>query len=550
LTLSALASTVDAQWIRGQQDEWAVEAGCWFDEEAAEHVREFFREFLTLVDGPMAGQPFELLPWQWEEIVAPLFGWKRENGRRRYRHAYIEVPKKNGKSPLIAGLELYLVVADGEPSARVYTAAADKEQAGIIHEYAARMAKESAGLREHFIFVDSQKRIVFPEGNAYIKALSADVPTKEGLNAHAVLVDELHAHAKPDLWNTLSYSTAARLQPLIISITTAGTDRESICWREREYALRVQSGDVKDLTHLTVIYGADAEKDDWTDPAVWERVNPSWGVVIQADEMHTACEKAKLSLSEQAKFKRYRLNIWTRTFSQWLDPDDWASCGEFMPLDQLAGRKCWGSLDLSSKIDFSSYVLCFPLDDGRFLLLPQFWIPRNNLERRQRSDRDSIIAWGTDKATGLNFTPGNEINYTAIRAEVNRSCKAYNMQAVGYDPEPHGGVTYLAQLLESEDNVPMLGFPQGIKHMSDPTKEFEAAVLGRKFMHGGNPVLSWMASNVVAYHDANENVKLHKGKSADRIDGIVASVMAYGLAMEEYGETTDSVYESRGLLSV
>jgi phage terminase large subunit-like protein len=376
-----------SEWIRSPRDEKAVLEGCRFDIRAAERVRTFFTKFLRHSKGQWAGQPFALLDWQWREVVAPLFGWKRADGTRRYRRAYIEVPKKNGKSALFSGLSLYLLAADGEPGAEVYSAAVDRDQASIVFNEAANMVEVSPQLSSRLNVVRSMKRIVMPRSRSFYKALSADVPAKEGLNAHAVLIDELHAQKTRLLWDTLRYTGAARRQPLHLSITTAGFDHHSICWEQHDYAEKVLDGTIEDSSFLPFIAAAGAE-DDWTSPEVWRKANPSFAVTINPEQFAEDCREAQESPAKENSFRRYRLNQWTEQEVRWLNMEKWDACAT--PLGDLGRRPCYAGLDLSSTTDITALVLVFPNED-RYDVLPLFWVrapevsrqaPRRNLPGR------------------------------------------------------------------------------------------------------------------------------------------------------------------------
>ena len=378
--------------MRLPADELAVRDGCWFDIAAATRVRTFFRQFLRHSKGEWAGQAFELQPWQWRDVVAPLFGWKRADGTRRFRNAYIEVPKKNGKSTLCAGLSLYLLIADGEAGAEVYSAAADHEQASIIYREAAAMVRASAELSGHVIPVDSTKRLTFPRGNAFYKALSSEVKTKEGMNIHALIFDELHAQRSRDLWDALTYGGASRRQPLTIAITTAGYDRHSICWEQHQYAEQVRDGVIPDWSFFPYIAAAGVD-DDWTKPSVWRKANPSFGVTVNATEFAESAAEAQASPAKENTFRRYRLNIWTQQDVRWLRLKDWDACDGELDLDEIEGEECYAGLDLSSKTDLTCLGLVFPRDDGRLIVRPRFWCPLDNARERSRRDRVPYMLW-------------------------------------------------------------------------------------------------------------------------------------------------------------
>lgn len=529
-----------SDWVRTSADERAVADGCWFDLHAAERVRTFFRKFLRHSKGQWAGQPFDLLEWQWQEVVAPLFGWKRPDGTRRFRRGYIEVPKKNGKSTLFSGLSLYLLVGDNEPGAEIYSAAVDRDQASIVYGEAAHMVDESPDLSRRLKVVRSTKRIVYHRTRSFYKALSADVPAKEGLNAHAVLIDELHAQRTRELWDTLRYAGASRRQPLQLAITTAGYDRHSICWEQHDYALKVLDGTIEDTSFFPFVAAADDEA-DWTDPAVWKTANPSFGITINADQFAEDCTEAQESPAKENSFRRYRLNQWTEQDVRWLNMEKWDACGT--PLEDLRGRVCFGGLDLSSTTDVSALVLVFPdEDEGRFDVLPLFWVPEKGARKRERRDRVPYVQWIRDNH--MEATSGEVVDYDVIRRRINELNEQFEIREIAID---RWNATQLATQLEG-DGFEMVAFGQGYASMSAPTKKLEEVVLSRKLTHAGHPVLRWMASNVSIETDAADNWKPSKKKSVERIDGIVALIM--GLDRASTQDQYTSVYEKHGLRSL
>jgi phage terminase large subunit-like protein len=525
------------EWIQNEADERAVRAGHRFDIAAAERVREFFLRFLRHSKGAWAGQPFELLEWQWRQMIAPLFGWKRPNGTRRYRRGYIEVPKKNGKSTLFSGLSLYLLAGDGEPGAEIYSAAVDRDQASIVFNEAANMVEESPQLSSRLKVVRSTKRIVFHRTRSFYRALSADVPAKEGLNAHAVLIDELHAQKTRELWDTLRYAGASRRQPLHLSITTAGFDRHSICWEQHDYAEKVREGLIEDLSFFTFLAAADPEE-DWTDPDVWKRANPSFGITIDADQFAEDCSEAQESPAKENSFRRYRLNQWTTQDVRWLSMEKWdACCGE----PSLNNRTCYAGLDLSSTTDISALVLVFP-DGEKFSVLPFFWVPEEGARQRERRDRVPYQQWIRQGV--IEATPGEVIDYDRIRHRINKLAEQYDIREIAID---RWNSTQLATQLGGDD-FEVVAFGQGYASMNWPTKKLEELVLSGKLAHGGNPVLRWMASNVSIETDAADNWKPSKKKSIERIDGIVALIMTLDRATTQ--SDFSSIYETRGILTL
>ncbi|HUW31544.1 MAG TPA: terminase TerL endonuclease subunit [Planctomycetota bacterium] len=558
--------SVDPRWIRTASDRAAVDAGCTFDLARAERVRAFFRKFLVHSKGSFAGQPFVLLDWQWDEIIAPLFGWIRPDGTRRFREAYIEVAKKNGKSALCSGLALYMLVGDGEQGAEVYSAAADREQASIIFNEAANMAAASPALSKHLMITPSTKHIAFPRTRSRFKALSADAYSNEGLNASAILFDELHAQRDRKLWDALKFAGAARRQPLNLSITTAGFDKKSICWERHEYAEKIISGSVIDTRCLAVIHAAD-ELDDPYVESTWRKANPSLGATITLESMGDAAAEAKANPSSLNAFLRYRLNIWTAQDVKWLDMQTW-KLGE-RPIDvaSLGGRACWGAIDLSSKYDLTALTLAFPEemrdDKGQpatgYILLCHFWLPRATVEKS-----DLYKAW--ERQGLLHVTEGNVIDYDFIRGFISgpqvygaqpgvlARVKAaglpaqglvdvFSIQEMAFDPY---NATQLSLQLAG-DGIPMVEFRQGFISMNEPSKEFERCHLAGLLWHD-HPVLTWCAENVSIQVDPAGNIKPTKPdpQSADKVDGVTTSVMAIGRAM--FSDAGGSVYDDEGLM--
>jgi phage terminase large subunit-like protein len=522
-------------WVRSASDEKAVADGCAFDARAADRVRRFFRLFLRHSKGEWAGKSFELLEWQWRDVIGPLFGWKRSDGTRRFRRGYIEVPKKNGKSTLAAGIALYLLVADGEPGAEVYFAASDRDQAAICYNEAANMVEVSP-LAGRLKLVRSVKRIVYPAQKSWCKALSADVPTKEGLNIHGLIFDELHAQKTRDLWDTLHYGGASRRQPLFLSITTAGYDRESICYDQHRYAKSLLAGTSLDWEFFPYIAGA-ADEANWKDPEVWRAANPSYGITVKEDAFKADAAEAEASPSQENSFRRYRLNQWTEQDVRWLQMDRWDACAE--PLRSLEGRPCYAGLDLASTTDLAALVLLFPDDDGSYDTQAYFWAPERAFRERERANKVRLDTWAREGL--IEKTPGDVLDYDRIRRKIVELAETVEIKEIAID---RWNSTQLATQLQG-DGLEVVAFGQGFASMSAPTKELEVLILGNRLRHGGNKVLRWNAGNVTVETDAAGNLKPSKKKSTEKIDGIVSLIMALGRAMVR--PELESVYDSQGI---
>jgi len=502
----------------------------WFDERAADLACAFFERLLVHSKGGGAGEPFKLLEWQREKVIRPLFGWKRADGMRRYRKAYIEVPRKNGKSTLAAGIALYLLFADGEPGAEVYSAAADREQASLVFDEARAMVEARPQLAK--VSQSYRRAITVPSTRSAYRVLSADVKSKHGFNASGVIFDELHAQPTRDLWDVLNTATGARRQPLVVAITTAGYDRESICWEQHEYARQVRDGIIEDDSFLPVLYGADVD-DDWLDEAVWYKANPSLGQTIKLDYLRQEAQRAKATPAYQNTFRRLHLNQWTAQESRWLPMEAWDACGAAFDERLLDGAACYGGLDLASSSDIASLVLCFPAEAGedeRYTWLARFWIPAENIVERARRHRVPYDAWVRD---GLVIaTPGNVIDYAYIAHEIEALSERYNIREIAFD---RWGAFQISTALQ-DAGLTMIGFGQGYASMAAPTKDLLRLVTDGRLRHGGNSVLRWMADNMIVDQDPAGNVKPNKAKSREKIDGIVAGIMALDRAVRRGGE--------------
>lgn len=495
-----------------------------------EDVLAFFRGCLTHTKGALAGSPFLPSAWQVSDILSPLFGSLLPSGLRQYRTCYVEIPRKNGKSTLAAGVALYLLFADREPGAEVVSAAADRDQASIVFDIAKSMVQASPLLRERCTIY--RKEIVTRNGNRYW-AISADAFTKHGLSPSGIIFDELHTQPDRELWDVLTTGTGARRQPITLALTTAGYDRTSLCWEIHQRAIRVRDGVEVDPTFLPVIYAAD-EKDDWREEATWRKANPGYGVSVREDYFRQKVQQAVNSVADEQTFRRLHLNQWTESQTRWVALDRWDACGGTVNPDDLEGRECYAGLDLASTMDLCSLVLLFP-DGPGYQILPYYWVPETAVRKRVRDGRTPIDAWA---ASGhIDVTPGDVLDYDRVRARINELSQKYNMRELAID---RWNATQLAVQLQG-DGVNVVMFGQGYQSMSAPTKEMEKLILAGKVAHGGHPVLRWNVSNVTIEQDAAGNQKPSKKKSAEKIDGVVATIMALGRAMLAVEETTGGV---------
>ena len=514
-----------------------------FDREKADHAVDFIN-CLKHTKGRWRGVPFELLPWQ-DRIIRDVFGTLKENGYRQYNTAYVEIPKKNGKSELAAGVALYMTCGDGEWGAEVYGCASDRQQASIVFDVAVDMVDQCPALKKRIKPVMSVKRLVYKPTNSFYQVLSAEAYTKHGLNVHAVIFDELHAQPNRELFDVMTKGSGdARTQPLFFLITTAGTDRNSVCFEQHQKAEDIILGRKIDPTFYPVIYGA-SDDADWSSEKVWYQANPSLGHTIDIEKVWNAYLSAKDNPAEENIFRQLRLNQWVKQSTRWMQMEKWDNCA--FPVDEreLIGRECYGGLDLSSSIDITAFVLVFPPRDDaeKYIILPYFWIPEENMNLRVRRDHVPYDVW--EKQGCLMTTEGNVIHYGFIENFVDELGKKFHIREIAFD---RWGAVQMVQNLEGL-GFTVVPFGQGFKDMSPPSKRLMELVLEKKIAHGGHPVLRWMMDNIFVRTDPAGNIKPDKEKSTEKIDGAVATVMALDRAIRNEGNAGGSVYDDRGILS-
>ncbi len=472
--------------------------------------------------GRWAGRPFEPEDWQIEHIIAPVFGWKYPDGTRIRRKAWIEVPRKNGKSTVCAGLGLVGLAADGEPGAEVYSAAASTDQARAVFDEASRMAKAAKALRGKLKVLKSA--ITIPGTAAVWRVLSKVGQLAHGKNVHMGIIDEVHVHKDGAIIEALETGTGARLQPLIFYITTADEGDTTGPYEElHTYAAQVAQGVVDDPSFHVAIWAA-AEGDDPFDENTWAKANPNLDVTLQRSFLRDEAKRAKKSPAFFASFLRLYLNRRVRVAKRWLALAEWDATAGIVDIERLRGRACYAGLDLASTTDIAALVLVFPYDDGTYDVLPFFWIPRDTMQ--ERSAKVPYAAW-VDEGL-IEATEGNVIDYKAIRKRIQWVAETFDLKELAYD---RWGATQLVQELQDEDGITVVPIGQGMASMSAPLKELIRLVLAKLIRHGGHKVLRWMADNLVLKTDAQGNVKPDRQKSTEKIDGMVALVMAIARAM-------------------
>lgn len=494
-----------------------------WDENAASLVVNFIEGVCCHTkDSPTAkaGEPMKLLRWHVEDVIEPLYGWKvKGEDTRRYRLAYLEVPKKNAKSTLLSCLSIWHLIMEGEGELGCI-AAKDRNQAAIIFDETAAMVNRSPELRQMLEVVDSRKTIVCAATGSSMRVISRDAGAAEGPSYSFVFCDELHAWPDRRLFEALRYSGRSRRAPLLATITTAGDRRDTICWEQHEYAEQVIADPKYDPRFYGKIFAAQPG-DDYFSPAVWKRCNPGMGITMTEEAFAADAQEARNKSSKLNGWLRYSLGVWVESSQRWIDPEKWAACSS-PPSEPLAGRKCIIGMDLSKSTDLSACVALFPNDDGTFDIDPMFWAPRDLIMERERTDRQPFQHWVNQG--WIHATDGNVIDHAAIREYVLEYAKTHQVQKVLMDIS--GAVQLSVELQGAGLDVESYG--QGFRHMSSPTKLLESLTLQQKIRHGGNPVLSWMAGCVTVETNAFEDVRPVKKKSTGRIDGIVALIFALG----------------------
>lgn len=517
--------------------------GSHYDEDRADYAVSFI-ECLSHTKGTWAGKPFTLLDWQ-EQIVRDLFGIIKPNGYRQFNTAYVEIPKKNGKSELAAAIALLLCCGDGEQRAEIYGCAADRGQATIVFDVAADMVRMCPALNRRCKILASQKRIIYLPTNSFYQVLSAEAYSKHGFNIHGVVFDELHTQPNRKLFDVMTKGSGdARMQPLYFLITTAGTDTNSICYETHQKAVDILEGRKIDTTFYPVIYGAGADE-DWTDPKVWKNSNPSLGETIGIDKVEAACESAKQNPAEENSFRQLRLNQWVKQTVRWMPMEKWDACSFPVSERELEGRVCYGGLDLSSTTDLTSFVLVFPPEDeeGKYEILPFYWVPEETLDLRVRRDHVPYDVW--ERQGFIKTTEGNVVHYGFIEKFIEELGSRFNIREIAFD---RWGATQMVQNLE-DMGFTVVPFGQGFGSMSSPTKELFKLTLERRLAHGGHPVLRWNIDNVTIRTDPAGNIKMDKAKSTEKIDGAIATVMALDRAIRCGIDAGGSIYDERGLLT-
>lgn len=509
------------KYVRQAVDRWYRDLdtggarGLYFDENAAARVFVFYSG-LRHSKGKWKGKPVILEPWQ-AFIIANVFGWKRADGRRRFQTAYEEIPRKNGKTTKIGGVGLYGLVADNEGGAEIYSAATKRDQAKIMFSEACNMVKQSPLLRRALKVGGNE--ISFAREFAKFSPLGQDSDTSDGLNVHFGLVDEVHAHKTSEMWDVLESALGAREQALMWAITTAGTNKEGVCYDLRDYAIKVLSGSQEDDSFFAIIYTIDKKDlDNWADPKVWQKANPNFGISVDPDYLAAKARKAAIIPSAKNNFLTKHLNVWVNVDSPWIDPEVFAKLRCEFSEAVMQGTPCAGGLDLASVSDMCSWTLAFEWE-GKTRLIQRAYLPEDVIQDHTDKYNQPFREW--EKQGWLVITPGNATDYAFIEHDLKQVKERFNLTDMAVD---RWNSSQTVNNLTNE-GFELVGFGQGFASMSGPMKELERMVLAGTLEYN-NPIMSWAVSNTVAQLDPSENIKPAKNRSKGKIDMVVSAIMA------------------------
>ena len=467
--------------------------------------------------GDYAGVPFKLRPWQ-AEPIRKLFGTLRKDGTRQYRKTFWALPRKQGKTELVAAAGLYLLMGQGRPNQKIYTASGDVKQASLIFKAMVDMIRADPVLESLTVIYEGYKKITFPKGNSELEVLSSVPKSKHGLGPTAVLIDEYHV-VNEDLVNVLTTGFGARKDPITWMITTAGHDQTSLCYDEWEHAVKVRNGAKEDPTYLPVIFAADPD-DDWRDEATWRKAMPALGDFCNIEFIREEFQKAVNRPRFENTFKQLYLNLWTQQASRWLQIERWKECGGLDP-DSLAGQECYAGLDLGVTGDMSALVRIFPNDLGGVDVLAKFWVPRDGRWRNEPRNKVLYEIW--EKAGWLTFTEGETTDFDQVERdilEMNELTPFRNLLA------DRAYASHLLSRLYNNHGLEVKGIPQGPKTLNEPMVKLEAMILDNEIRHTDDPAMTWNISNAVVRYDSTGLMHLDKANATNRIDGLAALVNA------------------------
>lgn len=508
----------------------APNRGFFFDKEIASWVIQYFREVLFLNGGEYEGVPFDPILWQ-KFIIGSVYGWVNKEGYRRFRMAYVETSKGSGKSPLAAGIGMYGLTADGENRAEIYAAATKKDQAMILFrdavamtdlspELSARLTKSGRG--------EQTWNLAYRDTGSFFRPIASD-DAQSGPRPHVALLDEIHEHKSETMVEMMRAGTKGRKQALIFMITNSGYDKNTVAWHYHDYATKVAAGSIHDDSFFSYVCALDDNDDPFKDEGCWIKTNPSLGITIPPQYLREQVTQARGMPSKESIVRRLNFSQWVGAEAPWISPEIWAECQDDYTLESLAGRKCYGGLDLSSTQDLTSLVLVFEptIFDPYYRLWPYFWLPDDNLHQKSQKDGVDYLGWQRDGH--IETTPGSAINKRFVLRKMMEACSIFDLQVIAVD---RWRLEDIEDIMEDEGiDIPMVAHGQGFKDMGFAVDDFEGLLLNKTIKHPGNPCLTWNAGNTVIVSDDAGLRKPTKKRSTGRIDGIVAGIMGVRRAL-------------------
>ena len=511
-----------------------------FDQSKADRAIAFI-EHLKFSKGKWSGKYFKLQQWQ-KDYISKLFGTVKDDGTRQYRQSIVFIPRKCGKTELGAAIALYMLLADGEKGAEVYSVAGDFQQASLVFNAAAQMVRTNVALTKLIRLNASTKNMTVKNTNSIYKVLSSEAGTKHGLSCSCCIFDEIHVQKDRELFDTMATSMGAREQPLMLIISTVGNDTSSFAYEMYEYAKAIKDGVVVDDSVLPLIYEADPE-DDWTAETTWEKAIPNLDISVSRDFLRSECKKAKEIVTYQNSFRQLYLNQWQNQSQRWINLLDLEECvkNELPTEEDLKSNNCYIGLDLSNTTDLTSLSMYWP--KLKYVKTVSF-IPKDRIKVKEKEDKANYSTWIREGY--IIATEGNVVDYDYIRTYINEQSQSYNIRLISFDP---WNSTKIMSDLESVDGFDTMAVRQGFYSLSPASKELERLIVSHTLKCGENPVLKWAFNNVSVMRDTNQNIRPIKDKPNKRIDPVVATVIAMaGYQLSGYNEeTTESIYEDDGI---
>lgn len=514
----------------------------WFDHDRGEQAISF-AQALRHTSGKWAGKPFSLQPWQ-AFVLYMIFGWVDDQGLRRFHKIYLEVARKNGKSEFSSVIQIIALLLDNEAAAEIYSAATKHDQAKIVFQKTRSMLRRLSGESDYVSDqVEVRKHDILRDSNdSFIKAINSDSHTLDGLNPHCAIIDEYHAHKNSDLLDVIESGMGARQQPILFIITTAGFNVEGPCYALRKNMIDILEGRIESDREFAIIYTLDKE-DDWQDPEVWPKSNPNLNKSVYLNYLKAQFKQAKNQGGQkEVSFKTKNLNIWVNSSDTWITDEEWMACDFGEPIHDR--KPVYLGVDIASTRDITAIAELYPPHEksARFRVRMHYYIPEDSVDTKRKSGEAPYRKWVDDGL--IKTTPGNHTDQAYIEEDILQINDRGNLKAAEFDPY---NTSYLMTNL-TDKGVPVSPFRQGFLSMSEPTKKLETMILSKELDHGGDPVLRWMMSNVALKHDPAGNIKVDKAKSQDKVDGVVALIMAIGGYLTE--EIEENPYKNRGMLYV